>query len=83
MAYTKTVWVDNQSPDINATNLNHIEQGIYDAHTQVDTKITMPSGGSNGQLLAKSVGGASWITAITFTDTNNDGNVKIVLGGTS
>lgn len=30
MAYTKTNWVNNQSPPINATNLNKIEQGIFD-----------------------------------------------------
>lgn len=32
MSYTKTTWRNNQSPAINANNLNHIEQGIYDAH---------------------------------------------------
>ena len=32
MSYTKTTWRNNQSPAINAENLNHIEQGIYDAH---------------------------------------------------
>ena len=32
MAYTKTEWVDypSETTPINATNLNHIEQGIYD-----------------------------------------------------
>ena len=30
MAYTKTNWQDNTTP-INDTNLNHIEQGIYDS----------------------------------------------------
>lgn len=33
MAYTKTTWVDNSAPAIDAENLNKIEQGIYDAHT--------------------------------------------------
>ena len=28
MAYTKTVWVNNQAPAINADNLNKIENGI-------------------------------------------------------
>lgn len=28
MAYTKTTWVDNSTPAINATNLNKIESGI-------------------------------------------------------
>jgi hypothetical protein len=32
MAYTKTVWVDNTTPAINASNLNKMEQGIFDAH---------------------------------------------------
>lgn len=30
MGYTKTTWVDGSTPAINATNLNKIEQGIYD-----------------------------------------------------
>lgn len=41
MAYTKTQWVNNQAPAIDATNLNKIEQGIYDAHTsKQDTLIS-------------------------------------------
>lgn len=28
MAYTKTIWRNNQSPPINAANLNNIENGI-------------------------------------------------------
>lgn len=34
MAYTKTVWVNDTVPSINADNLNKIEQGIYDAHQE-------------------------------------------------
>ena len=30
MSYVKTNWVNDQAPAINATNLNKIEQGIYD-----------------------------------------------------
>ena len=30
MAYSKTNWVNDSTPAINATNLNKIEQGIYD-----------------------------------------------------
>lgn len=30
MAYIKTVWVDDSVPAINASNLNKIEQGIYE-----------------------------------------------------
>ena len=32
MAYTKTKWVNDSEPAINAANLNKIEQGIADAH---------------------------------------------------
>ena len=35
MAYTKTTWRNNQSPAINADNLNHIEQGVYEAHQDI------------------------------------------------
>lgn len=31
MAYTKTNWQNGATPAINADNLNHMEQGIYDA----------------------------------------------------
>ena len=37
MAYTKTEWRNNQSPAINADNLNHIEQGVYEAHQDIAT----------------------------------------------
>lgn len=33
--YTKTTWLDNNPPDIDDTNLNKIEQGIYDAHVEI------------------------------------------------
>lgn len=36
MSYTKTQWRNNQSPAIDADNLNHIEQGVYDAHQAID-----------------------------------------------
>lgn len=35
MAYSKTNWVNNTTP-INETNLNKIEQGIYDNSLVVD-----------------------------------------------
>ena len=31
MAYTRTTWVNNNTPALNATNLNKIEEGIYRA----------------------------------------------------
>lgn len=36
MAYTKTTWVNDDVPAINATNLNKIEQGIFDAAATAD-----------------------------------------------
>ena len=38
MAYTKTVWVNNQAPAINAENLNKIEDGIYDSVRYADAQ---------------------------------------------
>lgn len=35
MAYNKTVWVNDSVPAINQTNLNKIEQGIYEAHNNI------------------------------------------------
>ena len=35
MAYTKTNWVNDSLPAINAGNLNKIEQGIYDLYEAV------------------------------------------------
>lgn len=55
MAYTKTTWVNDQSPDIDADNLNKMEQGIYDAQ--------YPDGGSEGQLLARTATGKAWVDA--------------------
>lgn len=43
MAYTKTQWVNNQAPALDADHLNHIEQGIYDAHEEItDVKGDIP-----------------------------------------
>lgn len=34
-SYLKTVWRNGQPPALNADNLNHIEQGIYDVTEEV------------------------------------------------
>ena len=52
MAYTKTQWVNNEEPSINATNLNKMEQGIADAQ--------FPDGGLTGQMLVKTDTGYGW-----------------------
>lgn len=46
MAYTKTNWVNDSTPAINAENLNKIEQGIYDNDTGKIPKITSPVSGN-------------------------------------
>ena len=55
MAYTKTTWVNDEPPDIDADNLNKMEQGIADAQ--------FPDGGSTGQILSKTNDGTGWIDA--------------------
>ena len=35
MAYTKTNWVNDKTPAINAGNLNNIEKGIEEAHNNI------------------------------------------------
>lgn len=36
MAYTKTVWVNDTTPALNAANLGNLEDGVFNAHTKVD-----------------------------------------------
>lgn len=38
MAYTKTTWINNQAPAINADNLNKIEDGIYNSVRYADAQ---------------------------------------------
>lgn len=45
MAYTKTNWVNEGPPAIDANNLNHIEQGIYDNEQKINS-ILFESGTS-------------------------------------
>jgi len=35
MAYTKTVWKNNQPPALNETNLNKIEEGVFEARREL------------------------------------------------
>lgn len=34
-AYTKTQWTNDSEPAVNADNLNHIENGLYDATSAI------------------------------------------------
>ena len=55
MAYTRTVWINNAYPYINAENLNKMENGIYEAHQFIDGVSMMPaaygSGSTAGNLV--------------------------------
>jgi hypothetical protein len=39
MAYSKTIWVNNSTPSINATNLNKIEDGIFDVTADLSSSV--------------------------------------------
>jgi len=40
MSYTKTTWQNDQAPAINATNLNHIETGIFNNDAMLTSILT-------------------------------------------
>lgn len=75
MAYTKTTFVNNSPPAINADNLNKMEQGIYDAHiiemlleNEVPNTVQTYtfSGGSVSQVLHKRSGSTIRTDAFTY-----------------
>lgn len=81
MAYTKTVWVNNQAPAINADNLNKIEQGIFDtdagvaaANSRIDTT------NSNVTALTTEVGKktVSYAIQVTLTSAGWSGGAQTV-----
>ena len=57
MAYTKTKWVNDSEPAINAANLNKIEQGIADAHAIVAEPGPKGDKGDKGDTGAKGAKG--------------------------
>ena len=57
MAYTKTTWVNDSEPAINAANLNKIEQGIADAHAVVAEPGPKGDKGDKGDTGAKGAKG--------------------------
>ena len=57
MAYTKTEWVNDSKPAINAANLNKIEQGIADAHAIVAEPGPKGDKGDKGDTGAKGAKG--------------------------
>lgn len=70
VAYTKTNWINGVTP-LNATNLNKIEQGIYDASAKADAAL--PASSFNPAAYATAAQGAKADAALPsedFTDTN-------------
>ena len=74
MAYTKTVWVNNQAPAINADNLNKIEQGIF------DTDAGVTAANSNIAALTTEVGKktVSYAIQVTLTSAGWSGGAQTV-----
>ena len=66
MAYTKTTWITGSTP-LSATNMNHIEQGIKDAHDMIAaiTETIFPVGSyyetSNSSFNPNGVFAGTWI----------------------
>lgn len=59
MAYTPTIWVDNSAPEINATNLNHLETGVQTAAATADAAIPNPGTKSTNNVLVWN--GSAWV----------------------
>ena len=79
MAYTKTVWVNNQAPAINAENLNKIEDGIYnsvryaDAQTLTDAQKTQARGNINAAPGGFGLGASSQAINIDWNEALSNG----------
>jgi hypothetical protein len=82
MSYTKTQWRNNQSPAINADNLNHIEQGVYDAHqdiaenTQNIESLTTQTGANTSAIALEKTERQQAVTAETLARESTDNNLQ-------
>lgn len=92
-SYIKTTWENNQAPSISASNLNKIEQGIYDATEdviQAQADISIAEGNINtlssevesirGQVNSYTL--ARNVLADEYTNTQIDDKVSAVLPST-
>ena len=70
MAYQPTTWNNNESP-INADNLNKIEQGIKEAHDNIDN-LTKEYNNLVGKILWTNPDPTSEFSAQTITLSSND-----------
>jgi len=62
--YLPTIWKNNVNPALNATNLNHLEAGVKNAHDEIEDMITgaTPVGHATQALVARSVDPATRLT---------------------
>ncbi len=58
MSYTKTTWVNDQAPAINATNLNNIEDGIADVDSRTTTLEGQVTNFKTGSEITTEIGAA-------------------------
>ena len=85
MAYTKTTWVDDVT-ETNATNFNHIEQGIYDAHESLASKQdTLVSGTNIKTINSNSIVGSGDLEVqdklVSGTNIKTINGVSLLSGG--
>ena len=82
MSYTKTQWRNNQSPAIDADNLNHIEQGVYDAYqdiaenTQNIESLTTQTGANTSAIALEKTERQQAVTAETLARESTDNNLQ-------
>lgn len=69
MAYTKTTWVNDTTPAINATNLNNIETGVENAHDK-KPYVVIDSQASGTQTLNSTTTIVVNLDSETYSDAN-------------
>lgn len=74
MAYTKTVWVNNQAPAINADNLNKIEDGIFNNDAAI-TNTNSTVANLTTEVGKKTV---SYVIQVTLTSSGWSGGAQTV-----
>lgn len=93
MAYTKTNWINDSTPAINADNLNKIEQGIYDNAEDIINITNQINDVSIAQLMSNGTATVPlnteikitgiWTSAFQFGDYTCDvANSRIVVTNT-
>ena len=77
MAYTKTVWVNDSEPDIDAENLNKIEQGIYDAHQTMASLVSGVKGDAETEFRNGNVNLTKANIGLGNVDNTSDANKPV------